>query len=680
MRKRTALPALGALTAVVAGTLGVLAGPAGAAGTETYRSEIPETKTQWGPQTLSVSKFDPALGVLDHVTVELGVSVTADGKVENTSPRADTRLTLILGGELELETPQELIDLGFPTLVTAERSEATPLPAYDGDTDFVGPSGRQLIDIKSSETYSATFTDPAQFGPFVGLGALEIPAAAYATSLARAGGNVDSQFTTQLGTTLSVTYSYKTPGISITKDPKDQLVTPGGNADFNIKVSNIGETPLSNVTVTDPQAPGCDKLIGELPVGEATEYLCSMIDVQPPAPNSQPPGTPPGVVINTATVTGQTGSTTVTDTDSAPVRVGTPAISVTKRPATQTIKRGETATFAIVVTNTGSLDLTDVVVADAQAPKCAATIPALAVAASASIDCVLDNVTADFTNTVIVTGQSAGGPVTDTASAEVIVTQPQPAIDIEKFVNGDDADIAPGVSAEIGAPLVFSFVVSNTGDDALSDVIVLDDVLGAITCPAAALAPDESMTCTPVTQSQVGFAVAMNTARVTGVGTTGTTVTDADVAYHHGVRSDVCPADQDMAMNLRFQVNNGPQLSSLEGVVAKPGDVITVTWDAYAPDAEGCQITLAQHKTTTVHFDPSVEQPLIQSVSCTNNDCKTADGFELKMTVIDTDGPNQFDLVTGPAKSSVGPLGGFYSSILNGGTNRLIFAGTSAGN
>src|SRR4029077_15193619 len=63
----------------------------------------------------------------------------------------------------------------------------------------------------------------------------------------------------------------------------------------------------------------------------------------------------------------------VTDCDDAHVDVIHPAIAITKDPPTQTVASGGTATWTIVVTNTGDVALTSVNVTDPLAADCVKT-------------------------------------------------------------------------------------------------------------------------------------------------------------------------------------------------------------------------------------------------------------------------------------------------------------------
>src|SRR4029077_9543455 len=86
------------------------------------------------------------------------------------------------------------------------------------------------------------------------------------------------------------------------------------------------------------------------------------------------------------------------------------------------------------------------------------------------------------TNVGTVAAQDANNPpgttVTDTNPANYFGG---PAIHIVKFVNGEDADSPTGPHVAVGSTLTFTYVVTNTGDVPLANVVVTDDKLGPIT-------------------------------------------------------------------------------------------------------------------------------------------------------------------------------------------------------
>ena len=139
----------------------------------------------------------------------------------------------------------------------------------------------------------------------------------------------------------------------------------------------------------------------------------------------------------------------------------------------------------------------------------------------------------------------------------------RPSVDIEKATNGEDADAVPGPTILEGAPVEWTFVVTNTGDFDLIYVMVTDTVLGTVTdidimmmcvddsgAPAdASLAPGDSMTCTLMgTAGAIPYA---NLGAVTAVIDTGSPdlilddVSDSDPSHYLGVDPDAEPEEDD---------------------------------------------------------------------------------------------------------------------------------------
>ncbi len=70
------------------------------------------------------------------------------------------------------------------------------------------------------------------------------------------------------------------------------------------------------------------------------------------------------------------------------------------------------------------------------------------------------------------------------SGANVVVEPGQPQIDLQKYVNADDADVAPGPEIGEATPVEFLYRVTNTGNVDLFNVEVTDDKGVAITCPS----------------------------------------------------------------------------------------------------------------------------------------------------------------------------------------------------
>ena len=76
----------------------------------------------------------------------------------------------------------------------------------------------------------------------------------------------------------------------------------------------------------------------------------------------------------------------------------------------------------------------------------------------------------------------AQGPVDDEDPSNYFGTVPEPGIDIEKDTNGVQSDEAPGEPIPAGAPVTWTYVVTNTGATALADVTVTDSQGVVVSC------------------------------------------------------------------------------------------------------------------------------------------------------------------------------------------------------
>ncbi len=131
-----------------------------------------------------------------------------------------------------------------------------------------------------------------------------------------------------------------------------------------------------------------------------------------------------------------------------------------------------------------------------------------------------------------VTGDDPNGTqVTDTDPVKFVVVSGAPHIDIEKYINWNDADWAPGPTFKLGDSLEFQYYVENTGGVTLANIKVVDDHFGPISCPETTLAPGEWMLCDRIVivADMVGATYMLST--VAAHDPNGTEVTDADPVY-----------------------------------------------------------------------------------------------------------------------------------------------------
>src|SRR5207302_739807 len=118
-------------------------------------------------------------------------------------------------------------------------------------------------------------------------------------------------------------------------------------------------------------------------------------------------------------------------------------------------------------------------------------------------------------------GAISGNPTFDHNPANYFGAKP--GIHIVKYVNDSDADSAPGIQVAAGSTLMFKYVVTNTGNEPLANVSLVDDKLGTISSftgdsnSNGLLDTNETWTYTKTAIAQVGPVT--NTGTVNGTGT-----------------------------------------------------------------------------------------------------------------------------------------------------------------
>lgn len=158
----------------------------------------------------------------------------------------------------------------------------------------------------------------------------------------------------------------------------------------------------------------------------------------------------------------------------------------------QIIASGGDATFHITVTNTGEIDLKDVVVTDAMAPGCARNISTIDLADSTPVgvlkvdqsvtySCQDTNVTESYTNVAEVVGTPIDGrsPVEDEDDSEVVLAG-TPAIRVQKSEVENHSVAQDTQTVEKGGTATFYIKVTNIGAVALENVNVTDPL--ALSC------------------------------------------------------------------------------------------------------------------------------------------------------------------------------------------------------
>ncbi len=348
------------------------------------------------------------------------------------------------------------------------------------------------------------------------------------------------------------------------------FVPTGSPIEWTFTVTNPGNIELDNVEVVDnngtPGDPGDDWTLtvadldsgdtdndGRLDPGETWTFVVD--------------GTAtPGAFTNTAAVSGDAPDTTLPDGSSDPGEEVTSdddaelfgtdgGIAIAKSvngDGADTdpglfVEPGQAVDWRYEVTNTSNTALTDVSVTDdAGTPSDPADDWVLTVADLVSGDDDADDeldvgetwifeatglaTLGQYTNSAVVegTGPETTAPDGSTVPGATLTGGDtashygwSSSVEIEKFVNGEDADEAPGPYLAIDDPVSWTYVVTNTGSVWLTDVVVTDDQGVAVTCPATVLAPfgdaagRDTMTCTSEIQLVTAGAY-VNVGTVTG--------------------------------------------------------------------------------------------------------------------------------------------------------------------
>lgn len=193
--------------------------------------------------------------------------------------------------------------------------------------------------------------------------------------------------------------------------------------------------------------------------------------------------------------------------------VPVPELQVAVRATPPKAHAGEPATFAVAVTNPGSVPASGVQVTDDVIPACAKPLGTLTPGQTVTYTCAGPAPADDFTNTVKATGASALGDRLDgVASTRVDVLHPALAI----------TKTADRAAYHAGDTATFTIKVTNTGDTALGDLRVSDPKTPSCALTGA-LAPGESRTSTCTAKAPIADGV--NTASATGADELGKQVT-----------------------------------------------------------------------------------------------------------------------------------------------------------
>jgi uncharacterized repeat protein (TIGR01451 family)/gliding motility-associated-like protein len=296
---------------------------------------------------------------------------------------------------------------------------------------------------------------------------------------------------------------------------------------FSITVNNTGNVTLYDLTVTDTLT-GNSWTIDTLAVDGSQTFYASYLTTQADVDS--------GSVYNFASVSGSDPEgNLVTPLDSLGGAEEVPAeqnplVSIEKTLVsvngylTQTVYKevGDSIVFAITVSNTGNVTLTDLTVSDpltgdtitvgSLAPESDSIIYVYCIAQQADVDA------ASITNTASVSAKDPNGEKVKASGQAEIAAEQTPSYSIEKTLVSVNNDSSATKYDAAGDELLFSVTVTNTGNVTLSD-LTITDTLTEDSWTLSSLMVDSTVTYTTsyqVSQSDVDSGSVKNIATVTG--------------------------------------------------------------------------------------------------------------------------------------------------------------------
>ncbi|MCS5491197.1 DUF7507 domain-containing protein, partial [Algoriphagus limi] len=235
-----------------------------------------------------------------------------------------------------------------------------------------------------------------------------------------------------------------------------------------------GNVTLTDVVVSDPLT-GLDELIASLAPGVTETYTTTYTITQADLDA--------GSVENTATATYSYGDTEYSESDSASVTaVQGPAIMIEKNAEVETVTAiGEIINYTLTVTNTGNVTLYNVLISD-PLTGLQETVDSLAPGESVVFNTSYtvneeDLQNESLVNTAIVSGSTPSGEITNHEDSIEIpfdiedISNPIPNIQIVKSASITEV-------SEVGQSIIFTLTVTNTGEEDLVNVTIVDEMIG----------------------------------------------------------------------------------------------------------------------------------------------------------------------------------------------------------
>ena len=425
---------------------------------------------------------------------------------------------------------------------------------------------------------------------------------------------------------VSIDIEKDTNGFDADAAPGPTLVE-GAATTWTYVVTNDGLADLTGVTVSDDDTSlvvDCSPGIPD-PFLAGTSFSCTATGTATV-----------GQYKNVGIATGVGPSGTVTDSDRSHYFVALPAgaaISIEKStngedadsptdPNLPQIPQGQQVTWVYEVTNTGGVDLFNVVVTDSDGSLTVdCNLSGDELPPGETIQCVATGmaIAGEYANIGTVTADHTCDPtcdsITDTDPSHYEGLGPV-TIDIEKATNGVDADTSP-IPLTVGDPVTWSYEVTNTSDEELINVVVTDDREGTVRCPQTALVIGESMTCTSI-NGTAGDGLYINVASVDAEALDGRVAFDSDPSQYLALPTGAGPAIDIEKLTNGQDADSAPGPTLIAGTDVTWTYILTNTGTTTVGFGAGQVILVTDDQEEEV-FCPGNSLAPLESMTCTAN-------------------------------------------------------------
>ncbi len=416
--------------------------------------------------------------------------------------------------------------------VTLNNISVSDVHSGTGTLSAVMPANVGELIVGATVDFTATYT----------VTQADVDAGTDITNTATADGTPVGGSLTPVTATETVAPEAPAPLAELTKTAdKTTDLSAGDFVTYTYTATNTGNVSMTDISVSDVHA-GAGTLsavtpstVANLAVGDSVSFTATYEVTQADIDA--------GVAItNTATLAATPAGGTLpvtTATESVTPEVPAPLLTIAKSAvSTDFAAVGDILSYEYEVVNTGNVLISGLTVSDDKIATISCPVTSLLPTESVTCTATYTVTQADLnagevTNVASVDGTPSGGtltPPTDTATVDGTQT---PELTLAKTALDSDF-------AAVGDTLNYEFLVTNTGNVGMTDIVVTDNKIASVSCPITALMPTETVTCTAVytvTQADLDLGSVVNLAEADATPSGGTLAPATDTATVDGTQS-----------------------------------------------------------------------------------------------------------------------------------------------